>query len=203
MPVDAWFIEQLSFKPWPSCRGTHAAIEAALQVRGEAGFDAAAIERVTLDVGVVQQMLAEPLDRKRAPRTAIDAKFSLPFTVATALVHGEVTLDHFSPAALTDARVLALARRIGVRQRPDWGRDQAAAGGLTLEQRGRPARSVQILDALGSPNRPLSPAQRLAKFHDCTSRAAVPLSRGASEALAGVILSLECQADLAGLSVPT
>jgi 2-methylcitrate dehydratase PrpD len=57
-------------------------------------------------------MLAEPRERKVRPQTAIDAKFSLPFTVATALLHGEVTLDSFTAERLSDEAVLAVARLV-------------------------------------------------------------------------------------------
>ena len=92
-----WHIEQLSFKPWPSCRGTHAAIECALELRRE--IDLRDIHAIRIEGNEVQRMLAEPAQRKRAPQTAIDAKFSLPFTVATALVAGKVDLDSFTPTA--------------------------------------------------------------------------------------------------------
>src|SRR5262249_22557852 len=86
-------IDRLSFKPWPACRGTHAYIELAQQLQREARFDWREVERITLTTGIVQRMLVEPRARKQAPATAIDAKFSLPFTVALALVRGDVTLD--------------------------------------------------------------------------------------------------------------
>ncbi len=90
---ERWLIEELSFKPWPSCRGTHAAIELALQLRAQAGVVLDDVVDIIVGGGPVQAMLAEPLERKRAPPTAIEAKFSLPFTIATALVHGVVDLD--------------------------------------------------------------------------------------------------------------
>ena len=55
-----------------------------------------------LEGGETQRMLIEPMSRKRAPTTAIDAKFSLPFTVATALLHPDVTLEAFEPESLAE-----------------------------------------------------------------------------------------------------
>lgn len=127
-----FFIEQLSFKPWPACRGTHAYIELALGLAKAHGLDWRSIERVELCAAEINRMLAEPIERKRSPRTVIDAKFSLFFTVALALVRGRATLDDFTAAALDDAQIRALAARVHVSVRPDWGRDRATAGQLSI-----------------------------------------------------------------------
>ena len=66
-------------------------------------------------------MLAEPVERKRAPETVIDAKFSLFFTVALALVRARVSLDDFDAAALHDADIRALATRVHVPCGPTGG----------------------------------------------------------------------------------
>src|SRR5262249_31268539 len=101
--------EHVSFKPWPSCRGTHAFIEAALRLRAEHALPPDTVEACIAHGACLNRMLAEPAAQKQSPRTAIDAKFSIPFAVAVALTHGAVSLDSFAPAALADPRVLALA----------------------------------------------------------------------------------------------
>src|SRR5690606_13607125 len=86
-------IDRISFKPWPSCRGTHAFIEAAQRLARTYRIDPRSIRAVELVGSRLNRMLAEPLAQKQRPATAIDAKFSLPFTVAVALRRGTVTLD--------------------------------------------------------------------------------------------------------------
>jgi 2-methylcitrate dehydratase PrpD len=195
-----WHVEALSFKPWPSCRGTHAAIECALQLRAQMGD--AGIQEIRIEGCEVHRMLAEPLDRKRAPQTAIDAKFSLPFTVATALVTGGVGLDSFAAPGLRNEAVLQLARRAGFALRPDWGIDQAVSGAVqVILADGRVLRS-QVLDPCGSPGRPLADEELVAKFVDCAGRARQPLDPGPASELAGRILDLIKAAD-AGKSLAT
>ena len=63
-------------------------IPAMLRLREQ--VSAREIREIRIEGGVVHRMLAEPLEAKRRPQTAIDAKFSLPFTVATAFVTGRV-----------------------------------------------------------------------------------------------------------------
>jgi 2-methylcitrate dehydratase PrpD len=194
-----WHIESLSFKPWPSCRGTHAAIEAALSLRAQPGFDPLQVEAVSIEGGPVQAMLAEPLDRKRSPQTPIDAKFSLPFTVATALVHGAVTLDRFGAAGLADKKVLALASRCQWQARADFGDAQAVAGALRIRLRDGSQRSAEVLDPAGSPTRPLSDDQLVAKFIDCLGRAARPVAAQAAATLAARLLQIDREPDVAPL----
>lgn len=166
-----WLGSDISFKPWPSCRGTHAAIEAALALRTQ--VDPAGIEEIVLTISPVQTMLCLPRAQRLAPATAIDAKFSLPFTVAQAFIHGDVTLDSFDPAARADAAVLALAAR--VRHQVDESMTMTAAGVEVAASDGR--RLAQKVDVpLGHPSHPVSDERLQAKFQDCAARAVMPVS---------------------------
>jgi len=105
-------ITRLSFKPYPCCRWTHAAIDAALEARAS-GLRAHDIKQVR--VGVTQQAfnsVGQPLAQKQRPRNVVDAQFSLPFVFAAAMIHGEVMPDHFAEAALVDDETLALSGRV-------------------------------------------------------------------------------------------
>jgi 2-methylcitrate dehydratase PrpD len=194
-----WYVDALSFKPWPSCRGTHAAIESALVLRSKPSFDPGQIERIIIEGGSVQAMLAEPLARKSAPTTAIEAKFSLPFTVALAIARGAVTLDSFDAGSLGDPVLRAIASRCQWRQRPDWQRERATSGALEIQMRSGDRLRHEVLDALGCPSRPLADSHLLAKFEDCLSRASRPLSSAQARTLATRILALEGEPDVGAI----
>jgi 2-methylcitrate dehydratase PrpD len=185
---ERFHIERLSFKPWPACRGTHACIEIALDLLQEHGIHWRDIESVTAGIGEVQRMLVEPLDSKRAPQTVIDAKFSIPFTVAVALVHGDVNLASFEAAMLEDADVLGMAQRVNADNRPDWGREHAAAGALTLKLRDGRALHGTVDQARGHPDSPLSAEQLLAKFMHCCAHAARPIDATRARVIARRLL---------------
>lgn len=194
---ERFWIEQLTFKPWPSCRGTHAAIELALDLRAAHALDAGQIAAITVEVDDVQQMLVEPLARKQAPETVIDAKFSIPWCAALALADGRVDLDSFAAERLGDPALRALAARIEPRVvvTEQWLR----GGGGALELRltdGRVLRA-EVANARGCPERPLDEAELVAKFIDCASRAKVPVADPA--ALAARILRLEECEDVGAL----
>ncbi len=195
--AERWHIESLSFKPWPSCRGTHAAIECALLLRSE--VDWRAIHGLRIEGCEVHRMLALPHQRKAAPQTAIDAKFSLPYTVAAALVTGQVNLDSFGAAALVDAAVLQVAGRATFLQREDWSVERAVSGALKLETTDGRILRREVLDPRGSPARPLDDAELVAKFVDCAGRARLALAAAPAGELAGRILDLENATDAGAL----
>jgi MmgE/PrpD C-terminal domain len=103
--------EDVAIKLWPCCRGTHRYIALALTLRDE-DVTPAAIDTVAVTVRPPDDMLLLPERDRRSPATAIGAKFSIPFTFATTLLHGPPTLDSFSEERLTDPVTRALAARV-------------------------------------------------------------------------------------------
>ena len=194
---ERFWIEQLSFKKWPACRGTHAYIEAVQVLRAAHGFAREDVVSVLAIGGEVQVMLVAPAASKRAPATTIDAKFSIPFTIAAALIDEEVTLDSYDAASLADPRKLVQAAKVSFERHPDWGRERAASGGLaiTLNDGTRLEHWVEM--AAGHVSRPIDDTALEAKFVDCASRAHQPLTADAAAALAAAIWSLDTAPDAA------
>lgn len=191
----------LSFKPWPSCRGTHPHVEAALELMRMHAIEPDRIARVHASVSATFGMLCSPPDQKRRPATANDARFSIPFCTAAALVRGRLTLAEFTPPALVDPRILALADRVECEVRNEGGLDDALRGSLRLVMTdGRKYRHA-VECPLGAPGRPLQPQELLAKFLDCASFAAPPWDAGRARAVAERIDTLDRAADLSALSI--
>jgi 2-methylcitrate dehydratase PrpD len=186
-------IDQIAFKPWPSCRGTHVYIEAAARLMREHRIDPDDIAAVRLVGSRLNLMLAEPAAQKRRPATAIDAKFSIPFTTATALRRGTVTLDDFTEQALCNSAVLDLAGRVQFEAdltRAPSGPD-VLRGTVELEMRSGERLTLQIDEPSGSPKRPASEAALIEKFRDCCRRARSAPNASTVDAWIDRILSLE------------
>jgi 2-methylcitrate dehydratase PrpD len=194
---ERFWIDDLSFKKWPCCRGTHAYIEAAQTLRHAHGFAAADVADLRILGGELQRMLCEPQAQKRRPQTLIDAKFSLPFTVAVALRDEEVTLNSFTPASLTDPTLLSLAAKTSFEFSQEL--SQPSAGEIRVTLNDGTVLRQRILHALGDPARPLDDASLRAKFVDCTMNAALPLTRRGADALAERIMSLEREPSVGAL----
>jgi 2-methylcitrate dehydratase PrpD len=181
-----FLIDALTFKRWPCCRGTHAYIEAVDLIRARTPLAAEAVRRVVLHGGEIQRMLAEPRESKQRPETAIDAKFSLAFTTATAIVKGAVDLDSFAPERLGDPAVLAMAARIEFVEDAQWGRARPAGGAIEIELMDGSLLCETIEVARGHPDRPLADSELHAKFAHCAARASRPVETSPAEAAAWI-----------------
>jgi 2-methylcitrate dehydratase PrpD len=161
---------QISFKPWPACRGTHSFIEATLKMAEEHEIRPGDIKTIQLIISPssADKMLCEPIERKRNPTTAIDAKFSIPYTVATALMYTEVSLDHFTSQALQNPDVLELTRKITYAVDPALEPHQGFIR-MKTERDELTARTAALV--YGHPENPIRPEALVAKFMDCASHA--------------------------------
>ena len=87
--------EQITIKPFSACRATHASIELALGLRRQ--LDPASIKGITVHTCPgVYQLVAQSWE-KTFPETAPAAQFSIRFTVAAALINGDVFLKQNTP----------------------------------------------------------------------------------------------------------
>jgi 2-methylcitrate dehydratase PrpD len=107
-----WELLKVFFKPYPTNHFTQAGVDAALELRRR-GVDAGSVAAVELAVPRnVLRTIAEPAAEKAAPPNGYTARFSGPFTFATALLGGGglgVYLDDFTDALVRDPQRLALA----------------------------------------------------------------------------------------------
>lgn len=162
-------IDELSFKPYPACRFTHGAIEAAILLHERLGPDVAAHA-----TGAVVRYPATDrfgiVLRPFEPRGAaeMDAQFSTAFLVASALVNGRVDFSSYTAGEIDDPRVVELAGRVEVVQDIDVA-NTSALGPIEVSAAGA---TVTIEEVLGAPNRPVPPGLTRSKFDMCRSRAA-------------------------------
>lgn len=111
-----WIITEGYFKLHPTGRYVHAAIDAlhdALAQAPEGTLVPGAIDRIVVRTFKLGSML----DGK-AITTSFGARFSIPFALATRLVHGDTSLAAFSDEAVANPQVQALAQRIDVQEEP-------------------------------------------------------------------------------------
>ncbi|MBU2407816.1 MAG: MmgE/PrpD family protein, partial [Gammaproteobacteria bacterium] len=117
--VGAWELENIAIKPFPMCHFVHAAADAAIALRSQGVTPGriASIE-VLMPEGTMP-VVCDPIEAKRRPQTDYEAKFSVPYAVASGLLRGRVGLQELLPAALREAEVLALMDRVSCRVDPD------------------------------------------------------------------------------------
>ena len=197
-PGSTWEIARLSLKPWPSCRGTHAYIEMALALCAEHGLDAGDIAEIDIHGEPFLDMLIEPLEQKQAPATLIDAKFSVPFSVATAIVCGGLGLGDFNQENLHNAEILSLARRFRFypESRSAGGGALPAWGEIRLRTHDGRELAASLDFPLGNPENPLPDEFLREKFADCLRQSGVPMDDAHIAGLGNAVLALETVTDL-------
>jgi 2-methylcitrate dehydratase PrpD len=100
----------LSIKKYPTCYATHRVIDGVLDLRREHGVNPDRVKAIRARIGVAQASML----RNHAPVTGLEAKFSLEFAVASALVHGRVGLGELTDAVVNQAPIRALMQRLDI-----------------------------------------------------------------------------------------
>lgn len=160
-----WELTRTAVKPYPICHFIHAFADAALALRDEHGLRSIDIAKVRCAIhSTPGKVVSEPAENKWTPRDEYDAKFSLPYVVATILSRGRFTLDELGDEALADRAVLELARRVEVVEDAESAFPRAYSGMVEIELGdGRVLRKREQVNR-GHEERPLSNAEIEAKF---------------------------------------
>ena len=154
----------IDVKKYPLCYATHRTIDLLLDLRAEHGLTLAEVDRV--QVRANHGGLA-PLLHDR-PRTGLEAKFSMQFAVAAALLDGEVRLHSFDDDQVRRPEVQQFLPRVTATEQdgpafPRWADVTLhLVDGRTVRRRSTVLR--------GSADTPLSDDELLAKVADCFGR---------------------------------
>jgi 2-methylcitrate dehydratase PrpD len=109
-----WLIAQSYFKLHPTGRYVHSVIDALEDLLARtpgARLDAGQIERIEVKAYMLAVMLAE-----KHVTSSFGARFSVPFALASILVHGRSGLKSFDDAAVANPQVQALAQRVDLQE---------------------------------------------------------------------------------------
>lgn len=109
---NVWETMKVGVKPYPSCRYTHAAIDALIAIREELSLAPNQIENVRVGLHQNGITLTAESEAKRRPASIVDGQFSMYFTGAVALDQGSFGWDDY--ARLKDPALAKLAERIDV-----------------------------------------------------------------------------------------
>ena len=196
-----WEAAAMSLKPFPACHFAHASTWAAAETAAEHGLRPDDIDAIVVRIPFAgEQMVVDPIEAKRRPRTPYEAKFSLPFTVAHRIVHGELGLAAFSATSIADPAVLALAGRVAAEPLgPADGAVSRFGGGARTITRAGATYDRLLTHAPGSPSNPLDEAAVLGKFRD---NALLALAPDRVEPLAHALRTVASAATLDAIAGP-
>ena len=155
----------ISIKPYPSGSLSHPAQDLILDLVREHNLNGEEIEHI--DVGTnsnVPNALIYPM-----PKTALEAKFSIPFCMAIAISERKAGIAQFQDRKVRDKKVIELMKRVTLyvdEELERLGYDQVRSRVRVKLKDGRVVEDRYDV-ARGHPTKPMSWAELTEKFRDC------------------------------------
>lgn len=181
----------ITVKLYPSCAGTHPTLDLILDMRREHSFTVADVERIEIEVDSITPTVLI-YDR---PTTDLEAKFSMAFCAAAAVVDGHVGLETFEASYLTHPDITSVMERVTmtVNKGFDNGAPALTQARVTIRLQGGRIDSRNAAGARGYPANPATDAELDVKFLSCAERA---LSRASSRRALELLRQIEVSPDV-------
>jgi 2-methylcitrate dehydratase PrpD len=162
----------IGLKKYPSCYHTHRALDGVFQLLGEHRLSDKDI--VEVDVGTSERAMRVLAFSE--PETPHQAKYSMPYCIAAAVVDRQVTLDTFTAHKMEDRNIVEARKkvRLSFPDVPIWpgladvGPDTEFVGNpVTIRTKGGRSYNARVDIPRGDPALPLTDDELLAKYRDC------------------------------------
>jgi 2-methylcitrate dehydratase PrpD len=195
-----WEIPRLTFKSYPCGSISHPYMDCALKIKEKYAPKPEEIAEIVCRTaeGPVHR-LWEPLADKQKPVSSYGAKFSLPYSIAVMIVRGRAGLAEFTEAAIRDASVLDLARKVHYVLDPTIDYPRHFSGHVKVFMKDGRVLEENQPHPRGGFEDPLPPGDIEAKFR-ANARLALPLTQ--VEAALDAVKRLESLASIRILTEP-
>jgi 2-methylcitrate dehydratase PrpD len=182
-------------KPYPCGVALHPAIDAVQALKREQAIDPKDV--VAGEAGVTRYTFDKLC--YLVPQTGLEAKFSMPYTIARAILDDSIGFDTFTDRLVQDERAQALTRRITMYVHD--GIEGAWKGGsrpvnVRLKLRDGRVRERQVDISKGNPEVAMTPAELNVKFEDCARLSLDPVAMKAASQSLQTIENLKAISDL-------
>ena len=191
----------IGLKKYPSCYHTHRALDGVFELLGEHRLSDKDIAEV--DVGTSERAMRVLAFSE--PETPYQAKYSMPYCIAAAVVDHQVTLDTFSAHKMADRGIVEARKkvRLSFPDVPIWpgladvDPDTEFVGNpVTIRTTDGRSYNARVDIPRGDPALPLTDDELLAKYRDCGRSQLRPDD---IERSVGLVLGLEKLADIGTL----
>lgn len=186
---ETWETLAIGFKPYPCGHVIHAFLDAGLRLKEREQIPHTKIKGIVCHAakGAIDLVL-DPVEVKRKPRGEYDAKFSLPYCLASIFVKGTCGVDDFEKSAIEDSRVLALADKVSYIQDDAQDFPRYFPGVVEVRLDDGSAFIEEEKHQRGCAENPFSDEDVFEKFKDNARRS---LSPGEVEDLMSMVMALE------------
>jgi 2-methylcitrate dehydratase PrpD len=168
-PDGEWQIlrQRLSIKKYPACYCTHRALDGMLELLAKRPLKPADIARITVSISKTHSLIL----RNHTPQTGLEAKFSMEFAMAAAVVSRRASLAEYTDEFVRRPEVQDLMRRVAIVTNENYDPEMSGASvydQVTVELvSGGRIESEQVRRARGHAERPLGEAELFDKFRTC------------------------------------
>jgi 2-methylcitrate dehydratase PrpD len=186
----------IAIKQYPCCGSTHPAIDCAIELFQNNQLNPDSIE--TVDIWIHERRLQHT--NRSEPRSELDAKFSVQYVVARALLEGCVSLAHFEGDAYSDQTVRSFMKKINAQPYDaiQFASDNHFGGQVCIKLRTGEVLEAKVQQPLGRTSDNPLPKDRLKKKFDLCGNGII--SEKSLESLYVLIDSLESVNDMRQLT---
>jgi 2-methylcitrate dehydratase PrpD len=190
-------------KGYPTCTYTHSSIETALECIIENDIQPEEIKEVKVGVNTpTYELVALPLETRYHPITPADAQFSIPYSVACAVVNRKVFIDDYLDKALKRQEIQAMTQKVMVEVDPDIEKTDpvgfAGAKVLVITKNGKKY-DKRIDHVKGTPQNPMSSEELEKKFRGCINFSVNKLAETNIDNIIDKFRNLEDETDVSQL----
>jgi 2-methylcitrate dehydratase PrpD len=190
----------LGAKPYPCVRAAHASIDGALELAKRHNIRPEDVAEVTVYANErVKDTAGGPFVIRSDPE--VDAKFSIPYTVAVALTKKKMTFDEFEEKVIRNSELGKLAEKVRVVVDPEFEGSHSTVGPIKIRIKMKDGKELsrRVDFAKGHPQNPMTEAEFSEKFRNCVKRSVKPIPMKNVEQLLGMLSQLEEVDDVARL----
>jgi 2-methylcitrate dehydratase PrpD len=201
-PGERFWGEEISIKPYATCRATHAGIDLALDWRAKAHGKHLEFSQIKIEVSPeVDNLVGSPREKHLRPASPAAAQFSMLYAVAAALVRGRVSIEEIQPSSFTDKIILDIAERISVSANAEMRTDKVVGcTKFVIEEPGGKKTTIESADPSGSATRPISFDKCAEKFSVMAANTIKPLLDNQKDEIVELVSRLETLDDVSALA---
>jgi 2-methylcitrate dehydratase PrpD len=166
---EEWHIlkQGLSIKKYPACYCTHRALDGMLDLLAKRPLKPAEIGKITVSISRTHSLIL----RNHTPQTGLEAKFSMEFAMAAAVISRRASLAEYTDEFVRQPEVQKLMRRVEIVTNENH--DPIVSGASVYDQvtieltSGERIESEKVRRSRGHAERPLGEAELFDKFRTC------------------------------------
>jgi 2-methylcitrate dehydratase PrpD len=158
---EAWEASRLAIKLFPACQAVQPVVDCAIDIYRRYAPQADRVKGIRIWIPPIGVKLCEPFEERTNPPNGLAGKYSLPFTVAYGLRHGQLTEAAFDWPV--DDELVALARQVSWTIDPAYDSDEAP-GRVEVTTTDGATLTAEVAACRGTWQYPLAKVDVQAKF---------------------------------------